>query len=513
MSGRLQALLDISRRYGRVLRAAWSERRRLEPLDRAADELAFLPAHLELTDTPVSPVPRWSARLIMSFFAFALLWAWLGSLNIVAVAPGKTVALGRTKTIQPLETAVVRRILVHDGQHVKKGDLLLELDAEGVAADAGKAAEALTDARLVDLRTSALIRALDGGEPPHLENADAGARPGSGAIPGQALRATTASTAPNAGAGLPATTELLAMDGTPAGKLQSAQQQANSEFSAFMAQKQGLEATVAQKQAELHTTEAAIAPLQHYADISRERLAEYEKLIGKGYVSRQEYLARKQELINAERDAELQQHHRTELIAALAAAKEQLAATIADTRKQWLDQQRQARDQIQQSTLDLERAAQRGALMQLRAPVDGTVQQLAVHTVGGVVTPAQSLMAIVPSGVGFEVEAQVLDKDIGFVKQGQRVVVKLETFPYTRFGYLTGTIESVSHDAAQDDKLGLVFPARIRLDRDTLDIDGTQVRITAGMGVSAEIKTGQRRVIDYLLSPLETHVDEAMRER
>lgn len=303
------------------------------------------------------------------------------------------------------------------------------------------------------------------------------------------------------------------MDGTPAGKLQSAQQQANSEFSAFMAQKQGLEATVAQKQAELHTTEAAIAPLQHYADISRERLAEYEKLIGKGYVSRQEYLARKQELINAERDAELQQHHRTELIAALAAAKEQLAATIADTRKQWLDQQRQARDQIQQSTLDLERAAQRGALMQLRAPVDGTVQQLAVHTIGGVVTPAQTLMAIVPSGVGFEVEAQVLDKDIGFVRQGQRVVVKLETFPYTRFGYLTGTIESVSHDAAQDDKLGLVFPARIRLDRDTLDIDGTQVRITAGMGVSAEIKTGQRRVIDYLLSPLETHVDEAMRER
>lgn len=299
----------------------------------------------------------------------------------------------------------------------------------------------------------------------------------------------------------------------PAEKVQAAQQQATSEFAAFMAQKQELEASVAQKQAELQTTIAAIAPLQRYADISRERLDEYEKLIGKGYVSRQEYLARKQELINAEREVELQQHHRTELAAALAAAKQQLAATVADARKQWLDEQRQARDQIQQSTLDLERAKQRGALMQLRAPVDGTVQQLIVHTVGGVVTPAQSLMSIVPIGGGFEVDAQVLDKDIGFVKQGQPVVVKLETFPYTRYGYLTGTIESVSHDAAQDDKLGLVFPARIKLDDDTLSIDGTKVRITAGMGVSAEIKTGQRRVIDYLLSPLETHVDEAMRER
>jgi hemolysin D len=504
--GRLRALLDICRRYGDVLRVAWSERHSLEPLQRSADELAFLPAHLELTDTPLSPLPRWSARIIMMLLALALLWACAGNLNIVAVAPGKTVILGRTKVIQPLETSVVRRILVHDGQQVRKGDLLVELDAVGVEADAGKAAESLADARLIDLRTSALIHALDTREPPRLADlAPAGAgSPMSGA------------SATHAGALPRATTELSAMDGTatlPADKLQSAQQQAISEFAAFMAQKQELEASVAQKQAELQTTIAAIAPLQRYADISRERLDEYEKLIGKGYVSRQEYLARKQELINAERDVELQQHHRTELDAALAAAKQQLAATVADARKQWLDEQRQARDQIQQSTLDVERAKQRGALMQLRAPVDGTVQQLAVHTVGGVVTPAQTLMAIAPVHGHFEVEAQILDKDIGFVKRGQPVVVKLETFPYTRYGYLTGTIESVSHDAAQDDKLGLVFPARIKLDGDTLSIDGTKVRITAGMGVSAEIKTGQRRVIDYLLSPLETHVDEAMRER
>lgn len=217
--------------------------------------------------------------------------------------------------------------------------------------------------------------------------------------------------------------------------------------------------------------------------------------------------------MSAQRDADTQRHHRAELVAAIAAAKHQLAATVADTRKQWLDQQRQARAQVEQSKLDLQRASERGAMMQLRAPVDGTVQQLAVHTVGGVVTPAQALMAIVPIGVGFEVEAQVLDQDIGFVKQGQPVTIKLTSFPYTRYGYLTGTIETISHDAAKDDKLGLVFPARVKLDSDTLEIDGTKVRISAGMGVSAEIKTGRRRVIDYLLSPLRTHVDAAMRER
>jgi hemolysin D len=136
-----------------------------------------------------------------------------------------------------------------------------------------------------------------------------------------------------------------------------------------------------------------------------------------------------------------------------------------------------------------------------------------VHTVGGVVTPAQPLLAIVPSEESLEVEATVLNKDIGFIKAGQPVTVKVESFPYTRYGYLTGTVASVSHDAAQDEKLGLVFPARVKLVGATLNIDGVDVRITPGMALSVEIKTGKRRVIDYLLSPLRMYAGEGLRER
>ncbi|MNV80552.1 Hemolysin secretion protein D, plasmid [compost metagenome] len=143
----------------------------------------------------------------------------------------------------------------------------------------------------------------------------------------------------------------------------------------------------------------------------------------------------------------------------------------------------------------------------------GTVQQLAIHTVGGVVTSAQSLLAVVPSEEALEIEANVLNKDIGFVRPGQIVTVKVESFPYTRYGYLTGTVTSISHDAAQDEKLGLVFPARIHLQQRTMKIDGVQVNLSAGMTLSAEIKTGKRRVLDYLLSPLQQHVDESLRER
>ncbi|CAD7386065.1 HlyD family efflux transporter periplasmic adaptor subunit [Xanthomonas arboricola] len=149
----------------------------------------------------------------------------------------------------------------------------------------------------------------------------------------------------------------------------------------------------------------------------------------------------------------------------------------------------------------------------LRAPVAGTVQQLAVHTVGGVVTPAQALLVVVPSEDALEIEATVLNKDIGFVRPGKDVIVKVDSFPYSRYGYLTGKVVSVSHDAAQDEQLGLVFPARVKLEWATLKIDGISARLNAGMSLSAEIKTGKRRVIDYLLSPFQQHTTEALRER
>lgn len=151
--------------------------------------------------------------------------------------------------------------------------------------------------------------------------------------------------------------------------------------------------------------------------------------------------------------------------------------------------------------------------MQLRAPVDGKVQQLAVHTIGGVVTPAQALMAIVPSEELLEVEATILNRDIGFVRPGQRTTVKVESFPYTRYGYLEGVVETVSHDAAQDEKLGLVFPARVRIRKASLMIDGATVTLTPGMNLSVEVKTGKRRVIGYLLDPLQQHTKESLRER
>lgn len=473
MTSRIAAVGDVLQRYGQVFRAAWAERRTLEPVRRSRQELAFLPAHLELADTPLSPAPRVSLWVIMGLFSVALLWAWVGKLDVVAVAPGKTVTGSRTKVIQSAETAVVRRILVQDGQTVKQGDLLVELDATATSADSHKAGEALISARLAALRAAAVVKAMEAGKSPVMGN-----------------NATL-----------------------PPARFESARQLALSQFAAFAAKKQSLEAMVAQKQAELRTVESAIVPLEQFLDISRTRVADYEKLLGKGYVPKQEYLQRKQERINAERDLAAQQSRRVELHSAITGAMEELSVTVTDTRRQLLDELRQAHEQIQQFEPELAKTTQRDAQMALRAPVAGTVQQLAVHTVGGVVTPAQPLLFIVPENEPLEVEATVLNRDIGFVRPGQRATIKVESFPYTRYGYIEGVVESVSHDAIQDEKLGLVYQARVKMARTVMEVNGVTVHLTSGMALTAEINTGKRRVIDYILDPLKAGVGEAMRER
>ena len=460
---------------------------------RRAEELAFLPAALEIVETPPSPIGRAIAAVIILLFCTALAWAWWGTIDIVASATGKIVPSGRTKVIQPFETGVVRSIRVEDGQAVKAGDILVELDPTLNAAERD---HSHSDLLAEQLNIARLRAALAGGDDPVADF-----RPPTDADPS-----------------LVSTQRQLLLN-------QVTEQRAKiAALSRQEAQKEAEQGTTAATMHKLETTIPAIQPRVEIRKISD----------GKG-AGLQTHLFRDAPAPpRAAGGAKRSKSHLREAEAAVAAIRETRAQAEAQYRHTLSDELAKAEQKANGLAQDLIKAEQKTRLQQLTAPVDGVVQQLAIHTVGGVVTPAQSLLVIVPSDSKLEIEAMVSNRDIGFVQPGQEAEIKIDTFNFTRYGLLHGWVLSVSQDAIvrdrQQDRAGdrnagtqdetsepkgqeLNYGARISLDRGAMRIDGRTVNLSPGMAVTVEIKTGSRTVISYLLSPLLRYKQDSLRER
>ena len=466
-------LADLFRRYAKVFHHAWSQRQEMGSPVLHSHEAQFLPAALALRDTPVHPAPRVALWLIMAFALIALLWAIFGRIDVVATAVGKVIPNDRTKIIQPMETAVVKAIHVRDGQTVQPGQVLIELDATAAAADSERLRNEDLTARLEALRAQAMLVAMATGSAPRL----------------------------------------AAVSGADTARMIAEQNQLYSQYQEYQARQMQLQAEITRRRAELHATQEQVVKLEQTAPIARQRAEDYQKLVKENFISQHGYLEREQTRIEQEQDLATSRAKVMEIRATLMEAKQQQATLAAETRRQFLEQHNLAAQKAASLEQELIKAEQRNRLMYLTAPVAGTVQQLAVDTVGGVVTPAQPLMVIVPRDNVLEVEAMLPNKDIGFVNPGQDAEVKVETFPFTKYGILHGKITQVSSDAIRDEKLGLIYSIRVKLSKDTLRVENKTVRLTPGMAVTVEVKTGTRRVIEYFLSPLMQYSSESLRER
>jgi hemolysin D len=244
-----------------------------------------------------------------------------------------------------------------------------------------------------------------------------------------------------------------------------------------------------------------------------ERAEAYKKLLEHEAVTKMDFLQAEGQRIDKAQELAGQKKKLQQDRAALAEAEKHYRAMASE-----FQQTKQAELSILETKAaslaqEATKASQRAGLQRLTAPIDGVVQQLGVHTVGGVVTPAQQLLIVVPQDHPVEVEAQVENKDVGFVQEGQPVEIKVETFQFTLYGTIPGHVLTVSDDAAPLEKIGLVYPTRVSMDRSTIQVDGKEVNLSPGMAVTVEIKTGQRRIIEYLLSPLLKSMKESLRER
>lgn len=460
------------RRAGAVAAAAMAEERKRPKVQRNRNEREFLPAAVEVLETPASPVGRAVALLLVSLFLIALAWSYFGHIDTVATAQGKVIPGDRVKLVQPLEIGKVRAIHVEEGSRVQAGDLLLELDPTEMGADRDRILRDLESARVDIARLQALL-----------------------AQPENPLSAFEAP---------PAMRPDLVI---------ASQAQMVSQSRAHVEELGQLQSEMEKRSAELAVIDATVAMLEEMIPLLAERVSTQESLSSRRIGTRSAYLQLKQELVEQRGELAIQKSRRGEVTAAIRTLERRRAERAAAFKAEHSEGLAEALRQAAALEQELVKAEQRYRQRRLIAPVSGTVQQLQVHTVGGVVTPADPVMVIVPEDSTLEIEAMVLNKDVGFVAEGQAVEIKVESFPYTKYGLLTGEVADLSADAVQDEAQGLVYPARIQLAEAEILVGERWVPITPGMSVTAEVKTGQRRLIEYFISPFLEYQDEALRER
>lgn len=463
---RKEAFFELLERYKAVFAFWWERRDEIKMPDLKADEAAFLPATLSLQATPVSPAGRLVAKLLMGLLLVLLLWSILGKMDIIVNGQGKIIAAGYTKTIAAVEVAKVVGLYVEEGQSVKAGQLLIELDSQGPQAEQNKAEGDRQLAFLQMERSKSLLQALASNKTP----------------------------------------TLLPIEGVD---VQHYQQEA--------AHLQDIWTDYTRKRARI------LSQIKRFGDalpLASQRAQDYEKLAKDRDVSVHSYLEKEQA--------------RIDLQGQLDDAKTQLAALTAETAKTAQDDLYQATRIWSGAVQDIKRAYAHTEQLRIVSPVDGVVQQLSVHTVGGVVPAAQPLMLIVPSAHTVELEAYVENKDIGFMKEGQSAHVKIDAYEYSKYGTLPAIVSHVSRDAVdfsgngtgqlankeQDNKKGgapgsqgLMYAVKVSLQNPKILVEGRALPIIPGMSGSVEIKTGERRIISYVLSPLITHTRESLNER
>lgn len=436
----------LLRRYGQVFKSSWKNRDRLKENLFREDEAEFLPAVLSIQEKPVSPALRLTTKVLVLLVLVILGWSIFGRMDIVVNVVGEVIPHERTKTIASVEISVVRAIHVTEGQVVKKGDLLVELDASTADAERDKALVTESEAALQSCLSRGMIEAIESGRPPQMP------------------------------ASLP---------GVSAGRLAEARHQLDSQFRDFTTKLQRLEGAI--------TRYAEALPLV------AQQARDYKELAENHDVPMHAYLEK--------------EHQRVEVEGQLVDAKNQKEALIAEIRRTAYDHKAEAVKIIGAARQDVRKNEVRSRYLQLTAPVDGTVQQLTLYTVGGVVAPAQPLMKIVPREDNVEVAAMLENKDVGFVVEGQAAAVKIDAFDYTKYGVLPARVAHVSRDAIKDEKRGLLYSVVLALDKTTIRTKDREVPIGPGMSVRADIKTGNRRVFEYFLSPLVQHTRESLNER
>lgn len=456
----------------------------------SAGETEFLPAVLEVMETPPSPVGRTILWVLFILTTIAIIWSVIGEVDEVAVAPGKVIPKGYVKVVQTDDKGIVKAIHVHEGDVVKAGQVLVELDPTITTADETRLKKQVAGFQLEADRLTA-------------ELGQSSFSPVIASYPGIEQR-----------------------------DIDFQVSLYNNRITEHRTKMAAAEAGVGQQQSALQGAFANQTKYAKLLEIARDKEERAEKLLEENAISLFMVLENRSNRLELEQNLAAQTAEISKTQSALAQSLENQANVQAEWIRDINTKLVDTRKQLQAYSEELKKAQEKQRLSTIVAPIDGRVHQLSIHTIGGVVTEAQPLMTIVPEGTEVELEAMVANKDIGFIQEGQKAAVKVDTFSFQKYGTIEGIVTKISPDAidpksgkdtaattntngkdGQQDTTSPYYRVTLQLNQDHVDVLGRTVYLSPGMSAQAEIKIRTKKIIEFFLDPFRQYTSEALRER
>jgi HlyD family type I secretion membrane fusion protein len=432
-------------------------------------EKEFLPAVLEVTETPPSHAARLLTYIIISIFTVAMIWSYIGKIDIIATARGKLIPASHTKKIQSLEAGVIEKFFVADGDVVEKGDVLIKLNPTEAKADINRLQSEIKAQKIAVRRLNALLTETP--EANFLKQE-------------------------NDGDLYPLHKNLL-----------------NSELANKNSQINVLNSQIEESKSQLITINSEIKKIDKILPSMIERASRRKKLVEQGYYAEITYMEMQEQVISTKEEKNVLSNKKNETKARIASLEKEISQYKAKFNNDISQKLTDTEEKLNSYRQELIKAEEIEKRTYLKSPIDGIVQELKIHTVGGVIKPADEIMSVIPINYKIEADVMVENKDIGFVSQDQIAEIKIDSFPFTKYGTIDGKVRVLSNDAVEKEKIGLVFPAKITMLDNKIMVNDKEILLKPGMSVTAEIKTGKRRVIEYILSPIIKHLNESIRER
>ncbi|MDD4950828.1 HlyD family type I secretion periplasmic adaptor subunit [Sulfuricurvum sp.] len=430
------------------------------------DKHEFTPLLVEIEERPTSPLGRSLLWSLFAFLTISLLWLFLAKIDVVVSARGKVVPVGEIKTLQPVETGVIGSILVKEGQSVKKGEVLMEIDPSVTQSDLESKQKNLS---LLELEIERLDAQIN----------DRTFHPSSKCQETSAI----------------ATQQMM----YTSGKL------------AYDQQRQVLQEQIRQNDEATEAAKADSSRLKQLLGSAKDHEARLKEVLD--IIAKKEYEDAKNQRIEYQEQLTMKEHVIAQSQGKLNELNQQLHLVTQEYRNKLLTDLTQKSKEATSLRTEVETTQFRNAKQQIIAPVDGYIGKLLVHTVGGVVTPAEKLVTIIPKGVPLIIQATVLNQDIGFITKEMESAIKIDTFDFQKYGLLHGTVKHIADDAIEDEKLGPVYEITIDPKETTLRVEGKELTINPGMSVTAELKVGKRRVIEFFIYPMIKYLDEGLSVR